>query len=188
VSASEVFTSSFVLDFGMDHFAFHFSTQIDKYDFGKYFYTVVYLPEQLVPELPLEQFPRLRIEAEVNGFTVHGALMPDVLGSPQTKHLLGKNAEPRRIWYLMVSKKVLNAIGKSLGDQVSVDFRIADQNQVEIPSALQDMLEENPRLQEIWDTLTPGKKRGFAHTIQTAKTEKTRLKRLEVLEVSLLEL
>ena len=173
----------------MGDFLFCFTAHIDKYDFGKYFYTVVYLPKQMVPKLPLEQFPRLRIEAEVNGFMVNGALMPDVMGSPQTKHLpLEANEEPQRIWYLMVSKKVLKAIGKSLGDQVTVRFRIADQNQVEIPFALQEMLEGNPRLQDIWDTLTPGKKRGFAHTIQSAQTEKTRLKRLEILEISLLEL
>jgi Bacteriocin-protection, YdeI or OmpD-Associated/Domain of unknown function (DUF1905) len=173
---------------GVDSFTHHFTATVDKYDFGTYFYTVVYLPQNIADTLPLQQYPRLRVDAEIDGHPVQGALMPDTLGSPQTKHLSGHPSERRRIWYLMVSKKVLTRIAKALGEEVHVQFSIADQNSVEVPGALQDMLEENPRLQEIWQKLTPGKQRGFAHTIRSAKTEKTRLKRLENLEIMLLEL
>jgi hypothetical protein len=173
----------------MDAFTHQFTTPVDMYDFGKYFYTVVYLPQDIADTLPLQQYPRLRVDAEIDGHPVQGALIPDTLGSPQTKHLLARpSAERRRIWYLMVSKKILTRVAKSLGDEVHVQFSIADQNSVEVPGALQDMLEENPRLQEIWQKLTPGKQRGFAHTVRSAKTEKTRLKRLEALEIMLLEL
>jgi Bacteriocin-protection, YdeI or OmpD-Associated len=172
----------------VDHFPHQFVTIIDKYDYGKYFYTVFYLPDEVRTELPLEQNPRLRIEAEINGFALEGALLPDRIGSAQTKHLLTSANQGQKIWYCVISKDTLKRIGKTLGEEIFVALRFGDQNAVEMPGALQEWLRQNTRLQEIWDRLTPGKKRGFAHQIKTAKTIKTREKRLEALEIQLLEL
>jgi len=165
-----------------------FTTTLNKYDFGKYFYTVVYFPQHVLDTLPLEQFPRLRLEAEIDGVFVEGALMPDKAGSAQTRHLRGEGLlEGQRVWYFLVSKKVLKAIGKALGDEVLVSFTVADQDAVDLPRALEELLEDHPRLCEAWDALSAGKKRSLVHPIKTAKTQATRARRLEELEILLLE-
>jgi Bacteriocin-protection, YdeI or OmpD-Associated len=166
-----------------------FAAVVDKYDFGKYFYTVVYFPRAITDELPLDQYPRLRLEAEIDGLSVDGALMPDKVGSAQTKHLLDAGLpEGQKIWYYIVSKKVLQKIGKSLGNEVTVYFRIAQQDAVDVPGALTELLERNERLREKWQALSAGKRRGLVHGLNTAKTSATRTKRLEQIEIALLEL
>ena len=166
-----------------------FAATVDKYDFGKYFYTVVYFPKVVTDALPLEQYPRLRLAAEIDGVTVDGALMPDKVGSAQTKHLLEAGLPAgQQIWYYIVSKKLLRKIGKTLGDTVTVYFTIADQDAVNVPRALSELLEQNDRLREIWQTLSAGKRRGLVHGLNTAKTSATRAKRLEQLEIALLEI
>ena len=126
----------------------------------------------------------------MTGFVaVDGALMPDKVGSAQTKHLLESEMQcGQPIWYYIVSKKVLRKIGKALGDEVTVVFSIADQKAVDVPNALTELLESNDRLREKWQGLTPGKQRGLVHGLNTAKTSATRTKRLEQLEIALLEL
>ena len=173
----------------MDQYPYRFQAPIDRYDFGTYHYTVVYLPWEITDRLPMDEYPRLRVRAEIDHVPVEGALMPDRLGSPQTRHLdydPGRAGE--RIWYLMVSRKVMSRLGKAIGDDVSVRFGVADQNAVEIPDALQEMLDDNPRLREIWDTLSAGKRRGLVHPIATARTAPTLHKRLTALEATLLDL
>jgi hypothetical protein len=174
--------------FDVDYFPHQFATVIDKYDYGKYFYTVFYLPEDMQAELPFEQHPRLRIEGELDGFGFEGALLPDRIGSAQTKHLLNEANGGQRIWYCIISKDALKRIGKTLGEEIFVALRVGDQNAVEMPGVLQDWLERNTHLQDIWNRLTPGKKRGLVHQIKTAKTAKTQEKRFEALEIQLLEL
>lgn len=165
----------------------HFSTVVDRYDFDAYHYTVAYLPPDATVHLPLETHPRLRVEATVDGVLVIGALMPDRVGSNQTSHLLETRPEGERVWYLMIPKRVLKRLKKTLGDPLEVAVRPGDQDAVDEPKALSDALEANPRLRDLWDALTPGKRRTLAHPIRAARTEATRQKRLEALEVTLLE-
>ena len=178
-----------------DLYPYFFEAPVEKYDFGKYHYTVVYLPAVLMADLPLSQFSRLRIEAVVDGACLlEGALMPDTLGSPQTRHLLsiaGKPGGPpqgERIWYFMLPRQVLRTLGKSLGEVVSLRFRVADQDAVDIPQAVQELLERHETLREVWERLTPGKRRGLVHGVRSARSEETRLRRLEDLENQLLDL
>ncbi len=166
-----------------------FNAEVGVYDYGKYVYTVVYIPDEVASALPLEAFPRLRVGAAVNGAWLEGALMPDRVGSAQTRHLLEQgHASGQRVWYLLLPKGVLKRIGKTTGDAVRVELRVADQDFVEVPKALQDLLDGQPRLRAIWDALTPGKRRGLAHPVNTAKTPATRARRVEQLEIALLEL
>jgi len=132
----------------------------------KLFYQVVLLPEELEAQLPFDRYPRLRIDAELNGVPTQGALMP---------------ADGRH--YLMVSKRLQKQIKAQLGDVVDVRFSVADQDAVEVPVELAEALGELPDLKEIWDAWTPGKRRGFAHRVASAKQASTRTKRVaEVLE------
>jgi antitoxin component of MazEF toxin-antitoxin module len=145
----------------MDYYSYRFEAIISKYDFGKYYYTVVFIPQDIIEKLPLNDNPRLRIEGEVNEFPINGALMPD-----------------KGEWYLMVPKKILKQIDKNLGDEVEILFRIADQDEVTLSKELENYLKRNPKLKSKWEKLTPGKRRGLAHRVNQAKSEETIAKRL----------
>ncbi|MEM6869113.1 MAG: YdeI/OmpD-associated family protein, partial [Cyanobacteria bacterium P01_C01_bin.121] len=68
-----------------------------------------------------------------------------------------------------------------------VRFRIADQDAVDVPEALQHALEQDEYAKAVWEKLTPGKRRGFAYRVSSAKTKQTQTRRaLEVLEQLLL--
>jgi hypothetical protein len=165
-----------------------FRTTVEKYDFGKYFYQVVYFPQAVTDALPLKEHSRLRIHAIVDGYHLDGALMPDRIGSKQTKHLETPSNTGQKIWYLLLGKAVLKKLKKQLGEEVQVFFSIADQDAVDVPKMLEERLLQQPRLQEIWDGLTAGKKRGLVHPLNSAKSLATKQKRLEQLELVLLEL
>ena len=156
------------------YYSHEFGAAVSKYDFGKYCYTVLYVPEEIIRTLPVDRYPRLRVEIEVDDYPLEVALMPDRIGSNQTTHLIG-NAGPlgMRIWYINLSKKVLKEIGKTLDEPVSVRLVVADQDAVRIPESLYDFLTSNPDLMEIWTGLTPGKRRSYAHLIESAKTRQT---------------
>ena len=146
-----------------------FEGPLEKYDFGKYFYHIVYLPSELVKQLPFDQHPKLRMVGEVNGMPYKGAWVP---------------AHGR--WYILLSKKTLKKLGVELGDVVTVEFDLDDQNAVDVPSELEDALLDNEDLKEAWEALTPGKRRGHAYRISSAKTAPTRFKRIEELTIELL--
>ena len=126
------------------------------------FYQVILLPEALEPELPFDQYPRLRVDAELNGVPTEGTFMP---------------ADGRH--YLMVSKRLQKLIGAGLGDEVDVRFGVAGQDAVHVPSALAEALDDLPDLKDIWDAWTPSKRRGWAHRVATAKQPATIAKRVE---------
>jgi hypothetical protein len=156
-----------------------FMAKIDIYDFKKYVYTCVYFPKDVLAKLPLDQYPRLRVNAIVDGRPCDGALMPDKAGSRQTEHLLNAGYKKNeRVWYLQVPKNILRQINKQVGDTVTVAFEIADQDAVVLPAAIKKMLAEDEMLRSIWDRLTPSKRRSLVHPVLNAKTDSTREKRL----------
>ncbi len=130
------------------------------------YYTVVELPADVV--LPFDGKPRLRVEGEIDGMTFEGTWMPGA-GRPH---------------YLMTPARLLRTIGKSVGDPVTLRFAVADQNAVREPSELTDALAEMPDLREVWDNWSPGKRRGYAHRVATAKAAATKAKRVgEILDL-----
>ncbi|MEL6327735.1 MAG: YdeI/OmpD-associated family protein [Cyanobacteria bacterium J06626_23] len=138
-----------------------FEAPIEYHDFGRMGYTVVYLPEEIREQLPFDEYPRLRVDAEVNEQPIDGAFQPG-----QGRH------------YLMLSKRLLKSAELSLGDVVSVNFRVADQDAVTVPDELQRALDANAQTLALWEKLTPGKRRGLAHRVASARTMPTRLKRV----------
>jgi hypothetical protein len=166
-----------------------FKAKIDIYDFKKYVYTCVYFPRAVLAKLPLDQHPRLRINAMIDGHSCKGALMPDKAGSKQTEHLLKAGyAKNEKIWYLQVPAKLLNQLDKQIGDIVEVDFEIANQDEVQVHPAIEEMLADDSELRKIWERLTPGKKRSLMYPILTAKTDVTLEKRILVFTDQLAEL
>jgi hypothetical protein len=142
-------------------FVWEFDAPIEYHDFGRMGYTVVYLPEKLKEKLPFKQYPRLRINADILGYPIDGAFQP---GQGKT--------------YLIVSKAVLKQIGVKLGEVVTVQFTVADQNEVSVPNELQAALQQDKVALKIWKSLTPGKQRAFCHTVNSAKTKPTIEKRV----------
>jgi len=129
---------------------------------GELFYTVLFLPQELIADLPLKQYPRLRIDGEMYEMPFEGALQP---------------AKGR--WYLLISQAFMKEHQLALGDLVEVRFNIGDQDHVDVPQELLAALEENKAAAKIWSTLTSGKKRGYASHVSSAKREETRGKRAQ---------
>ena len=146
----------------MYQYAFEFSAKLKIHQFGRSNYTVAYLPAKVIKSLPLKQHPRLRVDGELNGVRFANALHP----------ANGK-------WYLLVPRRMQKQCGVTLGDRVFIQFDIADQDAVEVPTELRFALEVNDQAASIWSDLTPGKRRGFAYRVSSAKRRETRANRVE---------
>lgn len=156
-----------------------FKARVDIYDFTKYVYTCVYFPKAVLARLPLDEHPRLRINATIDGCACKGALMPDRAGSRQTRHLLASgHIKGDRVWYFQVPKTILKDVGKQIGDTVEVRFEIADQDEVDVHPAVAAMLARDGERRRQWEALTAGKKRSLMHPISNARTGVTLEKRL----------
>ncbi len=140
----------------MTYFTHHFETRVARHAVGTYFYTVVYLDPALRCELPLDQHARLRIEADVSGVPVKGAWQPS-----------------KGRWYLMLPKAPLKAAGLKIGSTVEVWFRFLQQDDVDIPDELAAVLAKKARVRKAWEALSPGKQRGLAHMVASAKRAET---------------
>ncbi len=131
-----------------------------------YNYTVVYLPKTLHAELPLKKHPRLRVDAEINDYPIAGAFQP-----------------ARGKYYLMLSKRFLKSAGLAIGDKVEVRFRVADQEEVNVPEELEAALKGDRAARTFWKSLSAGKRRGMAHRVESAKRAETRARRVvEIME------
>jgi len=151
------------------YFDHEFDAPIRHHDVGseRYRYTVVYLPEDHAEALPLDEFPRLRISGEVNDCPFEAALTP-VSG----------------VWYILFSKKTLREIGAGVGDMVTVRYRIADQDAVDVPELLATALNKSKKIKRLWDDQTPGKQRALAYRVASAKRAETQNKRIiEVFDI-----
>ncbi|MBL0890870.1 MAG: YdeI/OmpD-associated family protein [Gemmatimonadaceae bacterium] len=153
----------------MSWFTHRFETAIVRHAVGSMRYTVVLLDEALHDTLPLQEHPRLRIEADVGGVPVKGAWQPS-----------------RGRWYLMLPKAPLKAAGLHPGDVVEVAFRVIAQDDVDVPTELAERLAHVKRLRAAWDRQTPGTQRGLSHYIESAKRADTRAARLQQVEAALL--
>jgi len=155
----------------MIEYPFDFATKIKIHKFGRLNYTVAYLPKQLIAELPLKKYPRLRVEGEVNGDRFGGALHP----------AKGK-------WYVLLPRRRLKKLGLKVGDEVYIGFEIADQDAVDVPAELRHALTVNQKADAIWKTLTAGKRRSFAFRVSSAKQIETRERRVEEVVSNILAL
>ena len=147
-----------------DFYPHSFSAEVVHHDVGseRYRYTVIFVPEEVKVDLPLAEHPKLRITGEVDDHPIEAALTP-----------------VRGAHYILLSKKLLTAIGKRLGDEVELRFRVADQDAVEMPVRLSDALTRNTDMQALWHEATPGKQRALAYMVASAKRAETQDKRIK---------
>ena len=147
--------------------AFEAPVEIHEVGSGRYTYTVLWLPDALAQTLPLKDFPKLRIIGEANEREFAAALMP---------------AKGR--WYILFSREALRQMGVGVGDEVSVVFRIDDQDAVDIPAVLADALLVDQELARLWAAQSPGRQRGLAYRVASAKSRATQQKRIaEISEI-----
>jgi uncharacterized protein YdeI (YjbR/CyaY-like superfamily) len=79
---------------------------------------------------------------------------------------------------MMLSKGLLRDPELSVGARAEVRFRVEDPDSVEVPESLADALAANVSAGAAWAGLSPGKRRGFAHLVSSAKRAPTQQKRL----------
>ncbi|MEL6609585.1 MAG: YdeI/OmpD-associated family protein [Pseudomonadota bacterium] len=152
----------------MDFFyPFEFVGALDHY--APMNYHCVFLPEDVIAGLPLAPAKRPRVVGEIAGRAFKGAIQPTSDGRA----------------YFIVNKTTRAAAGLDLGDPVPVAFRPDDQDAVDVPPELRDALTQDDAATEVWEGLTPGTKRGFAHKVASAKTVATRMKRVTEVLIAL---
>jgi hypothetical protein len=142
---------------------YNFEAQVSTYDFGKYAYTVVWLPSQIKETLAFPKSGRLRVNALVNEAPVDGSFQPAGEG----------------LYYLILAKAFLKKLGLSVGSAISVGFVIADQDEVTLPPALREALAEDQDFEASWQAMSAGTRRAFAHRIGSAKGHDTIARRVE---------
>lgn len=126
----------------------------------RYSHACVYLPDELAREL-LEGRTRLRVRGEVNELPFAGAWQPS-----------------KGRYYLLLSRTMCRAGGFAVGDRVEVRFRVDDPDAVTVPAELERALAGNRRAMKAWQALTPGRRRGLAHLVASARTAVTVAKRV----------
>ncbi|MEO1525209.1 MAG: YdeI/OmpD-associated family protein [Planctomycetota bacterium] len=155
----------------MDDYQYQFEAKLVKSGMGDVEFTVAYVPKEITSKLEFGKSKRLRIDGEVNGVRIELALMPQ-----------------RGKWFLLISKKLQKLAGLSRGDTASIAFDVADQDAIHVPRELQYALEANDSARAVWESWTPGKRRGFCFRVDSAKRSETRERRvMEVIEALLAE-
>jgi hypothetical protein len=124
-------------------------------------YKVLFASPELERELPFDGSPRLRIDGEIEDLPVKLAWQPS--GS--------------RGHYVMVSPAIIKALRLKPGDEITLRFNLAPQDAVDVPEELAVAIAKNAKRRKLWAALTPGRQRGLAYLVSSAKTAPTRLKR-----------
>lgn len=141
-------------------FPFEFSGDVSHH--APMGYTCVFLPAALLASLPEPASSRPRVIGEMASRPFKGALHPTSDGRA----------------YFIVNKTMQKAAGVGIGDRLSVAFRFDDPNAVDVPPALSQALQDDEHANQVWQGLTPGTQRGFAHRVASAKTAPTQAKRV----------
>ncbi len=147
----------------MSESEFQFDAAVSVHDFGRMAYTVLYVPPEIVTALSLPENPRLRIEGYIADQPYKGAFQP--AGNEK--------------YYLILSKRFLKATRLKLGDTTTAWLKVADQDAVDVPPELEAVFQSNGTVAAVWNSLTAGKRRGFAYRVSSAKREQTRAARVE---------
>lgn len=138
-----------------------FEGHVTPMEWGTSVYTVLPLPDQIVAKLGNPK----RVEGEIADHPINLAV---------TRAPVIDTA------YLWTGKSLLSEIGIEPGEPVDVRLRPADPNVVETPPEIATALREAD-CTAAWEALSPGKRRGLIHTVETAKRAETKAKRIAAL-------
>lgn len=142
-----------------------FEATVVPMEWGDAVYTVVPLPADVVAALGNAR----RVEGEFNEHPVNLAITrAPVLDTP----------------FLWSGKSLLQRAHLTPGTPFEARLRPADPAHVDMPGDLQNALRSSGK-NDAWEALTPGKRRGLVHQVETAKRAETRSKRIAALLKSL---
>ncbi|QBF30002.1 YdeI/OmpD-associated family protein [Thalassococcus sp. S3] len=130
-------------------------------EWGKSTYTVIPLPADVTAALDGAK----RVEGEINDHPVN-------LAPTRAPVMDGQ--------FLWAGKSLLDDIGVAPGDPLEIRLRPAPTDQVEIPDDVQAAL-RTAGCTDLWGGLTPGKRRGLLHSVNSAKRADTRTRRIAAL-------
>jgi Bacteriocin-protection, YdeI or OmpD-Associated/Domain of unknown function (DUF1905) len=138
-----------------------FEGRVEPLTWGRSTYTILRLPEAALQALGKTR----RVEGEIADHPVNLALSraPVVEGV-----------------FLWTGSSLLDRIGIQPGEPVEVRLRPAPDDRVDLDPDIEAALRVAGVL-SVWESLTPGKRRGLLYQIATAKTDPTRLKRIRKL-------
>ncbi|WP_180885730.1 YdeI/OmpD-associated family protein [Ruegeria sp. THAF57] len=139
---------------------FSFIGRIEPMEWGQSTYTVLPIPHEIAAAL--KKLGTKRVEVELNDHPFNMALTK----SPAITET-----------FVYTGKTILRSAQISPGEDIDVRLRKADPNSVEVPNDVVSAIRD-ANLSDTWSALTPGKKRGLLHTINTAKRADTRVKRI----------
>jgi hypothetical protein len=142
-----------------------FEGAVEPMIWGKSTYTVLRLP----PDVAAALSGAKRVEGEINDHPVN--LAPT--RAPVIDGL-----------FLWAGQSLLDRIGIAPGERVEVRLCPAPDDRVDLPDDIAFDLRTAGAL-PAWEALTPGKRRGLLHKIDTAKTAATRSKRIAALVAEL---
>lgn len=141
-------------------FTHRFEGTLGEIDYGRMRYQVIFLPPSVQKKPPFNEGGRLRMEGTVGG-------QPCALAFLRSG---GRH-------YLLVSKALARKARVALGDRIEVRFSFVGDDVVHVPEELEEAFRQEPAWGTLWRALTPGKQRGLAHMVESAKRPETRAKR-----------
>jgi len=126
-------------------------------------WTFLVLPKSASDTLPRRG--RTTVDGAINGHPFQATLEPD----GQLSH------------WLKVSKKLREAAGAEVGDEVTVDIApVEEEPNPEIPADFQQALDASSDAKEGWNKTTAIAQVDWVHWVESAKQAKTREKRIAV--------
>lgn len=139
-------------------------------EWGNSIFTILPIPDDVSSHLTSKRIKR--VEVEINDVPLNLAL---------TKAPVFDQT------FVYTGKAVLKDIGIEPGELLDIRLRGADPDHVEESNEVLAALRSAECL-NLWHSLTPGKKRGYLHQINSAKRTATRTNRIAKLIVELREL
>ena len=125
------------------------------------------LPEQIVKPFLEKGHQRVAVKAEFEGNTIqfHGAIQKRGKG-----------------YYLMFGKQNQKRLGVFPNDYMQLQFfEDTSKYGVDMPEEFEAVLQSDPEVMEVFETLTMGKKRGLIYTILRYKNSQTRIDKALIL-------
>ena len=140
-----------------------FEGSVVPMEWGESVFTVLPIPDEVHAELASQNAKR--VEMEINDAPLNVALTK----APVIDQV-----------FVYTGKSVLKSLGIEPGEWLDVRVRKTDPDAVKEPKDVIAALRQCEAL-ELWRKLTPGKKRGYLHQINSAKRPATRQVRIEKL-------
>lgn len=140
-----------------------FEGRVEPLEWGRATYTILRLPPPVAAAL--EAAGARRVEGEMNDHPVNlGIARAPVVDGP----------------FLWTGRTLLDRIGVGPGEALEVRLRPAPADEVEVPDDVALALRQAGAT-DCWEALTPGRRRGLLHRVETARTAPTRVKRIAAL-------